>query len=84
MQLTEADKIRLASILTKTHARADAHFDARKYLQDGDGFMYGNADTMLYHRDVGRLMGMCEVLSMLGFTAVHDPKTGAYTILARA
>ena len=51
---------------------------------DWEGFKYGNADTMLYHRDVGRLTGMCEVLSMLGFTAAHDPETGAYTIRARA
>lgn len=84
MQLTEADKIRLASILTKTHARADAHFDARKYLADADGFSYGNADTMLYYRDVGRLAGMCEALSMLGYNATHDPETGVYTIRARA
>lgn len=84
MQLTEADKFRLASILTKTHARADAYFDARKYLADADGFKYGNADTMLYHREVGRLTGMCQALSMLGFTAEHDPKTGVYTIRARA
>ena len=84
MQLTEVDKIRLASILTKTHARADAYFDARKYLTDADGFTYGNADAMLFHRDVGRLTGMCEVLSMLGFTVAHDPETGAYTIRARA